>query len=127
MNSKLGPQYINSINYYQQQPFKINKYKLDILIKQHKKYSREYTKDINLNNVFENALNFLELNIDLITSTYKLNKKQIYLEYKKYINETTKFYNTIILANIFKDSNIYFTTFLDFRGRVYTNGYLLSI
>jgi len=112
---------ISTLNYLQSQPFSINKRVL---------------KDV-IENPFEYLLEFDHSKCILLPLKYK--SFEIYLDSIEYSDlglATESFYKgkclldlfikTIIFADLYKHEIIYFNTYLDWRGRIYYNGYPLN-
>lgn len=112
---------ISTLNYLQSQPFVINRDSLNHVIENPSLYLEEFDeyKDIFIPLKYENIDLYLkELNeIDKQKAKKKYYKGKVLLDL---------FIKTIIFAELYKDEKIYFNTYLDWRGRIYYNGYPLN-
>ena len=111
-NSLISENQINSINFLNNISFKINKDMLDIVIKEWNNKDSNLFKGLNnphpLTDDFENVKSSIKREILSHNSKYWINT------------------NIINIALLMKDQTIYFTTFLDFRGRIYPTSHYLN-
>jgi len=111
-NSLISENQINSINFLNNRAFKINKEILELVIKEW---------NCNDSNLF-NGLNRLHPLTNEFENVRSSIKKDILSHNSKYWINT----NIINIALLMKDQTIYFTTFLDFRGRIYPTSHYLN-
>jgi DNA-directed RNA polymerase, mitochondrial len=109
--SEIGKIQMDTVNYLNKQEFKINKIMLNLLIKEY--YSSSSILYNGLNK-FKDIKSLENLDVNEKRKILSHNSK-VYL-YQKILS----------LAIIFKDLNFYIPTFLDFRGRIYTDVDYLS-
>lgn len=119
---------LSIINKTQEQKFKINTKQLNyillninILIK----------KEINLNlNEYENLTDYQNkefLKFQNMETLYKNDIQKILIKnYQEKLLKVTHILETIYIAILFSKYDLYFSVFLDSRGRLYYNGYLLT-
>ncbi|OSX56101.1 hypothetical protein POSPLADRAFT_1087357, partial [Postia placenta MAD-698-R-SB12] len=111
-NSVISEDQIKCINFLNNIPFKINKDMLNIIIKEWENKDSNLFKGLNkphpLTNEFENVKSSIKKDILSHNSKYWINT------------------NIINIALLMKDQTIYFTTFLDFRGRIYPTSHYLN-
>lgn len=115
------------LNYVQHVPYKINVELLEDILNRPDKYFKSLNFDV-YNITFKEYLDSINFKIDNISGDSI--KKTLYYGYKKEFlklkNDCAKILNTLAFADIYKNHTIYFTWFLDFRGRMYSKGWPLS-
>lgn len=122
--SHINERLISSVNYLQSQPFVINKVVLNHVMNNPIPYLYEFdnSKNIFLALKYESAERYLiDLNLTKIDDINKA-KERFY----KGQDSLYLFIKTLLYADLYKNETIYFNTYLDWRGRIYYNGYPLN-
>nr|UEV87034.1 hypothetical protein [Grifola frondosa] len=111
--SNISNKQIDCINYMNNVPFKINKFVLNYVL-------NEWEKD--------NSYLFKGYN-KLHSKTNEINENinsELYKEIQAHNSIYYNYYNTIMIATLYRDQIFYLPTFLDLRGRIYSKVSYLS-
>jgi hypothetical protein len=115
---------ISTLNYLQSQPFVINQNVLNDVLNNPLAYLEEFdeSKDIFLPLKYKGINEYLK---ELCCVNINEIKKAID-KFSKGVSSLDLFIKTLVYADLYKNEVIFFNTYLDWRGRIYYNGYPLN-
>lgn len=142
-SSIASQEYVDSLNFLQDIPYRINNDVLENIFKNFGEYLIKYIESADIDSTdfylrHENGvIEIIDLENYLEKKVYSKNVED-HVTNKNLKNKYTERYNTLakitinfiitnFLAFLFKDKKLYFTWFLDLRGRFYCLGYLLLL